>query len=131
MSVAKISAIAAAAFQVTSALAQTPATSTVITGDPTERFSGIFDLGSHTCQQIDDTGRPHIFFEGMPNLTIMIWLQISDGGTKPGVPVPEDCGPSCRTFRDALRTHIMRQQPARPPSTAPTFRKATLSGTRL
>jgi hypothetical protein len=115
MTVAKISAIAAAAFQVTSALAQTPATSTVITGDPTERFSGIFGLGGHTCQQMDDTGRLHIFFEAMPNLTITNWLQISDGGTKPGVPMPDDLQaelpkiPGC-----APNTHH-----------APTARKAT------
>jgi hypothetical protein len=111
-----ISAMAAAAFQVTSAFAQTPAAATGIIGDPTARYSGIFGLGGHTCQQIDDTGRLNIFFEGMPNLTIMNWLQISDGGTKPGVPMPED-----------LRAELPKI-PGCAPNThhAPTARKATI-----
>jgi len=90
MRVSRVSAIAAVAFQVTSALAQTPTIKQSTIGDPTERYSAIFGLGGHTCQQLDDTGRLHIYFEGMPNPTILNWLAISDGGTKPGVPIPQD-----------------------------------------
>ena len=89
MRVSKVSAVAAAAIQITSALAQTPTIKQTIIGDPTERYSAIFGLGGHTCQQLDDTGKLHIYFEGMPNPTVLSWLAISMAA-KPGVPMPQD-----------------------------------------
>lgn len=48
-----------------------------------------FGLGGHSCRQYDDTGRLFLYTEGLPNLDITIWLQQSDNGTKPNVPMPE------------------------------------------
>jgi hypothetical protein len=57
--------------------------------DPTIGFNRLFGLGGHTCKQYDDTGRLYLYSEGVPSLDIVFWLQRSDNGTKPNVPMPQ------------------------------------------
>lgn len=72
-------------FQLRAATAQvTPAT------DPTVGFGRLFGLGGRTCKQYDDTGRLFIYSEGLPSPGVISWLQRSDNGTKPNVPMPEE-----------------------------------------
>ncbi len=73
------------AFQTASAMAQ-PAE----IADPTIGFGRVFGLGGHACKQYDDTGRLYIYTEGIPSTGVMSWLQRSDGGTKPNIPMPEE-----------------------------------------
>jgi hypothetical protein len=49
-----------------------------------------FGLGSHACKQYDDTGRLFLYTEGSPNLSIVFWLQQTDNGTKPNIPMPDE-----------------------------------------
>jgi hypothetical protein len=58
--------------------------------DPTTGFGRVFGLGGHACKQYDDTGKLYIYTEGIPSTEVMSWLQRSDGGTKPNVPMPEE-----------------------------------------
>jgi hypothetical protein len=58
--------------------------------DPTTEFGRVFGLGGHACKQYDDTGRLYIYSEGIPSTEVISWLQRSDGGTKPNVPMPEE-----------------------------------------
>jgi hypothetical protein len=73
----------ATVFQLRTATAQvTPAT------DPTVGFGRLFGLGGRTCKQYDDTGRLFIYSEGLPSPGVISWLQRSDNGTRPNVPMP-------------------------------------------
>ena len=58
--------------------------------DPTTRFGRVFGLGGHACKQYDDTGRLYIYTEGIPSTDVVSWLQRSDGGTRPNIPMPEE-----------------------------------------
>ena len=58
--------------------------------DPTTGFGRVFGLGGHACKQYDDTGKLYIYTEGIPSTEVMSWLQRSDGGTKPNIPMPEE-----------------------------------------
>jgi hypothetical protein len=58
--------------------------------DPTTGFGRVFGLGGHACKQYDDTGRLYIYTEGIPSTEVMSWLQRSNGGTKPNIPMPEE-----------------------------------------
>ncbi len=58
--------------------------------DPASAFDRTFGLGGHACKQYDDTGRLYIYTEGLPSINIISWLQRSDGGTKPNIPMPEE-----------------------------------------
>jgi hypothetical protein len=58
--------------------------------DPTAGFDRVFGLGGHTCKQYDDTGRLYIYTEGLPSMSVISWLQRSDGGTKPNIPMPQE-----------------------------------------
>ena len=58
--------------------------------DPTEGFGRVFGLGGHACKQYDDTGRLYIYTEGIPSTAVMSWLQRSDGGTRPNIPMPDE-----------------------------------------
>jgi hypothetical protein len=49
-----------------------------------------FGLGGHACKQYDDMGRLYIYSEGYPSIGVIAWLQQSDGGTKPNVPMPQE-----------------------------------------
>jgi hypothetical protein len=58
--------------------------------DPTTGFGRVFGLGGHACKQYDDTGKLYIYTEGLPSTEVMSWLQRSDGGTRPNIPMPEE-----------------------------------------
>jgi hypothetical protein len=58
--------------------------------DPTLGIDRPFGLGGRACQQYDDTGRLYIYSEGLPDLSIISWMQQSDNGTKPNVPMPQE-----------------------------------------
>lgn len=58
--------------------------------DPTTGFGRVFGLGGHACKQYDDTGKLYIYTEGLPSTGVISWLQRSDGGTKPNIPMPEE-----------------------------------------
>jgi hypothetical protein len=58
--------------------------------DPTIGIDRPFGLGGRSCKQYDDTGRLYIYSEGLPDLSVISWLQQSDNGTKPNVPMPEE-----------------------------------------
>jgi hypothetical protein len=58
--------------------------------DPTIGIDRPFELGGRTCKQYDDTGRLYIYSEGLPALNVISWLQQSDNGTKPNVPMPQE-----------------------------------------
>jgi hypothetical protein len=78
-----ILAAAAAALLCGSASSQTlPAV------DPVAGFDRLFGLGGRACKQYDDTGRLYIYTEGLPSLSVISWLQRSDGGTRANVPMP-------------------------------------------
>jgi hypothetical protein len=76
---------AAASFQFGSASSQT-----IAAMDPTSGFDRLFGLGGHACKQYDDTGRLFIYSEGLPSLSVISWLQQSNGGTRANVPMPEE-----------------------------------------
>jgi hypothetical protein len=80
-----IAAILAVLLQSTSAFAQ--ATSA---NDPTMGFDRLFGLGGQTCKQYDDTGRLYLYTEGLPSSSVVSWLQRSDNGTKPNIPMPQE-----------------------------------------
>ena len=108
------------ALQVTVAIAQTAPIQQTAIGDPTVRFSGIFGLGGYTCKQYTDTGRLKIYFDGMPNITILNWLVATDGGTKrvPGLEMPQD-----------LQNEVDKVPPCAPNTHhAATPRKVTVGG---
>nr|WP_294519116.1 hypothetical protein [uncultured Rhodopila sp.] len=73
------------ALQTVLAIAQTPPIS-----DPTEGFGRVFGLGGHACKQYDDSGKLYIYTEGIPSIGVMSWLQRSDGGTRPNIPMPDE-----------------------------------------
>jgi hypothetical protein len=79
-----IAAIVVVSLQSTGAFAQ--ATSAF---DPTIGMGRLFGLGGHTCKQYDDTGRLYLYSEGIPSSDVVSWLQRSDNGTKPNVPMPQ------------------------------------------
>jgi hypothetical protein len=84
MKTSLVAAIVALSVQSTAALAQaTPAV------DPTSGMSRLFGLGGHACKQYDDSGRLFLYSEGIPSLEVVSWLQRSDNGTKPNVPMPQ------------------------------------------
>jgi hypothetical protein len=85
MKAAIITAILTIVFHSTSASAQ--ATQAV---DPTIGIDRPFGLGGRSCKQYDDTGRLYIYSEGLPDMSVISWLQQSDNGTKPNVPMPEE-----------------------------------------
>jgi hypothetical protein len=58
--------------------------------DPTLGSDRPFGLGGRSCKQYDDTGRLFIYSEGLPDIGVISWLQRSDNGTKPNVPMPEE-----------------------------------------
>lgn len=58
--------------------------------DPAADFARLFGLGGRACKQYDDTGRLYIYSEGMPSHGVVSWLQQSDGGTKPSIPMPQE-----------------------------------------
>lgn len=58
--------------------------------DPTIGMYRPFGLGSHSCKQYDDTGRLYIYSEGLPSIAILSWMQQSNNGTKPNVPMPQE-----------------------------------------
>jgi hypothetical protein len=58
--------------------------------DPTIGIDRPFGLGGRSCKQYDDTGRLYIYSEGLPDLGVISWLQRSDNGTKPNVPMPQE-----------------------------------------
>jgi hypothetical protein len=58
--------------------------------DPASAFDRTFGLRGHACKQYDDTGRLYIYSEGLPSIGVISWLQRSDGGTKPNIPMPEE-----------------------------------------
>jgi hypothetical protein len=58
--------------------------------DPTIGIDRPFGLGGRSCKQYDDTGRLYIYSEGIPDLGVISWLQRSDNGTKPNVPMPQE-----------------------------------------
>jgi hypothetical protein len=58
--------------------------------DPTIGFNRLFGLGGRTCKQYDDTGRLYIYSEGLPSPSVVSWLQRSDNGTKPNIPMPDE-----------------------------------------
>jgi len=72
-------------FQIMTASAQT-----TLAVDPTIGFDRLFGLGGRTCKQYDDTGRLYLYSEGLPATNVMAWLQMSDNGTKPNVPMPRE-----------------------------------------
>jgi hypothetical protein len=78
------SALLAVSFQATAVFAQTTSAN-----DPTIGFDRLFGLAGHTCKQYDDTGRLYLYSEGIPALDVVLWLQRSDNGTKPNVPMPQ------------------------------------------
>jgi hypothetical protein len=80
-------AIIAAPLVLLSTLASAQPTAIV---DPTADFDRPFGLGGHACKQYDDTGRLFIYSEGLPSLSVISWLQRSDGGTKANVPMPQE-----------------------------------------
>jgi hypothetical protein len=85
MKTAILVVILSAILQIGIAAAQvTPAT------DPTTGFGRLFGLGGRTCKQYDDTGRLFLYSEGLPSPGIISWLQRSDNGTKPNVPMPDE-----------------------------------------
>jgi len=85
MRIELIAAILAALFQSTLASAQT-----IEAVDPVIGIDRPFGLGGRACKQYDDTGRLYIYSEGLPDLSVISWLQQSDNGTKPNVPMPEE-----------------------------------------
>jgi hypothetical protein len=85
MKTAIIAAILTALLIATAASAQT--TSAI---DPTIGFARLFGLGGRTCKQYDDTGRLFLYSEGIPSQGVVSWLQRSDNGTKPNIPMPEE-----------------------------------------
>jgi hypothetical protein len=78
-------ALLATSLQSTAVFAQTTSAN-----DPTIGFDRLFGLGGHTCKQYDDTGRLYLYSEGVPALDVVSWLQRSDNGTKPNVPMPQE-----------------------------------------
>src|SRR5579862_2906742 len=58
--------------------------------DPLSGIDRPFGLSGRACKQYDDTGKLYLYSEGLPNLSIISWLQQSDNGTKPNVPMPEE-----------------------------------------
>jgi hypothetical protein len=58
--------------------------------DPTIGIDKPFGLGGRSCKQYDDTGRLYIYSEGLPDMSVISWMQQSDNGTKPNVPMPEE-----------------------------------------
>ena len=57
--------------------------------DPTIGLGPPFGLRGRSCKQYDDTGRLYIYSEGLPDISIISWLQRSANGTRPNVPMPE------------------------------------------
>ncbi len=57
--------------------------------DPTIGMGPPFGLRGRSCKQYDDTGRLYIYSEGLPDISIISWLQRSANGTRPNVPMPE------------------------------------------
>jgi hypothetical protein len=58
--------------------------------DPTTGYGRLFGLAGRSCKQYDDTGRLYIYSEGIPSLGVVSWMQRSDNGTKPNVPMPRE-----------------------------------------
>jgi hypothetical protein len=81
-----IPVVIAVALQLASASSQT----TMAATDPTVDFDRLFGLGGHACKQYDDTGRLFIYSEGVPSLSVISWLQQSNGGTRANVPMPTE-----------------------------------------
>jgi hypothetical protein len=82
---ALVAAMAIVTFQMATASAQT-----AFAVDPTIGFDRLFGLGGHTCKQYDDIGRLFLYTEGLPATNVTAWLQMSDNGTKPNVPMPQE-----------------------------------------
>jgi hypothetical protein len=59
-------------------------------GDSVAGLLRPFGVGGRACKQYDDTGRLYILSESYPSIAVIVWLQQSDGGTKPGVPMPQE-----------------------------------------
>ncbi len=57
--------------------------------DPTVGMERPFGLRGQSCKQYDDTGRLYIYSEGLPDISIISWLQRSANGTRPNVPMPD------------------------------------------
>jgi hypothetical protein len=57
--------------------------------DPTEGGNVLFGLGGHACKLYDDTNRLYLYPEGFMPLDIAVWLQQSDHGAKPNIPMPQ------------------------------------------
>jgi hypothetical protein len=85
MKVHTIALVLASVLQSALAIAQT---SQAI--DPTIGVDRPFGLSGHACKQYDDTGRLYIYSEGLPSIGVISWLQRSDNGTKPNVPMPDE-----------------------------------------
>jgi len=58
--------------------------------DPATGYGRLFGLAGRSCKQYDDTGRLYIYSEGIPSLGVVSWMQQSDNGTKPNVPMPQE-----------------------------------------
>lgn len=57
--------------------------------DPTTQFPHAFGMTNHACVQYDDTGRVWIWTEGPPSREVQSWMQLSQGGLRANVPVPD------------------------------------------
>lgn len=58
--------------------------------DPAAGLVRLFGLGGQACKQYDDSGRLYIYSEGYPSIGVIVWLQQSDGGRKPNIPMPQE-----------------------------------------
>ncbi len=58
--------------------------------DPTTAYTRLFGLGGHTCRQEDDQGRLWLYTEGTPSSAVVAWLEASDRGTIPNIPMPQE-----------------------------------------
>lgn len=56
--------------------------------DPVAGFDRVFGLGGRACKQYDDAGKLYIYTEGLPSLSVIAWLQQSNGGTRANMPMP-------------------------------------------
>lgn len=71
--------------------------------DPTIGVDRPFELSGHACKQYDDTGRLYIYSEGLPSIGVISWLQRSDNGTKPNVPMPDELAQALPLIPGCLR----------------------------
>jgi hypothetical protein len=81
-----IAAILAVVFQPIAVLSQPPREAV----DPLNGIDRPFGLGGRACKQYDDTGRLYIYSEGLPDLSVISWMQQSANGTKANVPMPQE-----------------------------------------